>query len=66
MIFCDKIINQNKMDSSPLSELSDLSCKSIKGKRQELRGAKEIIVNIGTTSFEATILPDKNQGNDYG
>jgi len=59
MTFWDKVINQNKMDSSLISELSDLSYKSIGGKRQEARGAKEDIVNIGTIPFEATITPDK-------
>ena len=47
------------MDSSLISELSDLSYKSIGGKRQPPRGAKEDIVNIGTIPFEATITPDK-------
>jgi len=59
MTFWDKVINQNKFDSSLISELSDLSYKSIGGKRQEPRGAKEGIVNIGTIPFEATITPDK-------
>ena len=59
MTFWDKVINQNKMDSSLISELSDLSYKSIGGKRQEPRGAKEDIVNLGTLPFEATITPDK-------
>ncbi len=39
MTFWNKVINQNKMDSSLISELSDLSYKSIGGKRQEPRGA---------------------------
>ena len=59
MTFWDKVINQNKMDSSLISELSDLSYKSIGGKRQEPRGAKEDIVNIGSIPFEATITPDR-------
>ena len=59
MTFWDKVINQNKMDSSLISELSDLSYKSIGGKRQEPRSAKENIVNIGTIPFEATITPDR-------
>ncbi len=53
--FWDKVINQNKLDSSLISELSDLSYKSIEGKRQEPRGAKEDIVKIVTIPFEATI-----------
>ncbi len=47
--FWDKVINQNKMDSALISELSDLSSRSIGGKRQELRRAKKDIENIGTT-----------------
>ena len=41
MTFCDEVINQNKMDSSLISELSDLSYKSIGGKRQEPRSANQ-------------------------
>ena len=37
MTFWDKVINQNKKDSSLITELSDLSYKSIGGKRQEPR-----------------------------
>ena len=59
MTFWDKVLNQNKIDSSLISELSDLSFKSIGGKRQAPRGAKEDIVNIGTIPFEATPAPDK-------
>lgn len=59
MTFWDKVINQNKMDSSLISELSDLSYKSIGGKRQQPRKINEDIVNIGTLPFEATITPDK-------
>ena len=59
MTFWDKVINQNKKDSSLISELSDLSYRSIGGKRQQPRGAKEDIVNIGSIPFEATITPDK-------
>ena len=47
------------MDSSLISELSDLSYKSIGGKRQEPRGANKDIVNIGTLPSEATITPDR-------
>jgi len=59
MTFWDKVINQNKKDSSLITELSDLSYKSIGGKRQEPRGAREDIVNIGSIPFEATITPDR-------
>ena len=59
MTYWDKVINQNKKDSSLISELSDLSYKSIGGKRQQPRKINEDIVNIGTIPFEATITPDK-------
>ena len=59
MTFWDKVLNQNKIDSSLISELSDLSYKSIGGKRQDPRKANEDIVNIGTIPFEATITPDR-------
>ena len=59
MTFWDNIINQNKMDSSLISELSDLSHRSIGGERQQPRAAKEDIVNIGSIPFEATITPDR-------
>ena len=59
MTFWDKVINQNEMDMSLISELSDISYKSIGGKRQEPRGANKDIVNIGTLPFEATITPDR-------
>ena len=57
MTFWDKVINQNKLDSTLISELSDLSYKSIGGKRQQPRGANQDIANIGTLPFEATITP---------
>jgi len=59
MSFWDKVINQNKIDSSFITELSDLSYRSIRGKRQPPRGAKEDIVNLGTIPFETTPPPDK-------
>ena len=59
MTFWDEVMNQNKMDSAVIGELSDLSHKSIGGRRQEPRGAKEDIVNIGTIPFEATRTPDR-------
>jgi len=59
MTYWDKVINQNKKDSSLISELSDLSYRSIGGKRQQPRKTNEDIVNIGTIPFEATITPDK-------
>ena len=59
MSFWDKVINQNKIDSSLIAELSDLSYKSIGGKRQGDRAAKEGIVNIGTIPFNITPAPSK-------
>jgi len=59
MSFWDKVINQNKIDSSLIAELSDLSYKSIGGKRQANRSAKGDIVNIGTIPFEITPAPTK-------
>ena len=59
MSFWDKVINQNKIDSSLITELSDLSYKSIGGKRQPPRGANKDIVNIGTIPFQTTPAPDK-------
>ena len=59
MSFWDKVINQNKIDSSLIAELSDLSYKSIGGKRQANRSAKGDIVNIGTIPFEITPAPNK-------
>ena len=54
MSLWDKIINQNKLDSSLIVELSDISYRSTKGKREQPRGLKEGIVDIGTMPFEET------------
>ena len=59
MSFWDKVINQNKIDSSLITELSDLSYRSIGGKRQAQRKGREDIVNIGTIPFEVTKAPSK-------
>jgi hypothetical protein len=40
------------MDTSLISELSDLSYRSIGQQRQQPTGAKEDIVNIGTLSLK--------------
>ena len=66
MSFWDNVINQNKLDSSLITELSDLSYRSIGGKRQEPRGSKDEIVNIGTIPFEATITPGIVTGKQIG
>jgi len=54
MSLWDKIINQNKLDSSLIVELSDISYRSTKGRREQPRGLKEGIVDIGTMPFEET------------
>ena len=48
MSLWDKIINQNKLDSSLIVELSDISYRSTKGRRERPRGTKEDMVNLGT------------------
>ena len=53
MTFWNKVSNQNKIDSSLISELNDISYRSIGGKRQPPRGAKEGIVILGNIPFEA-------------
>ena len=54
MSLWDKIISQNKLDSSLITELSDISYRSTKGRREQPRGLKEGIVDIGTMAFEET------------
>lgn len=58
MTYWDKVTNQNLVNSSLISELSDLSYRSIGGKRQAPRSLKEGIVNIGTMPFELTPPPN--------
>ena len=43
MTFWDKVINQNKKDSSRITELSDLSYKSIGGSEKNQEGQKKIL-----------------------
>ena len=57
MTFWNKVSNQNKIDSSLISELNDISYRSIGGKRQPSRGAKEGIVNLGNIPFEVNPPP---------
>ena len=52
MSLWDKIINQNKLDSSLIVELSDISYRSTNGKREKPRGFRDNIVDIGTMAFE--------------
>jgi hypothetical protein len=54
MSLWDKIINQNKLDSSLIVELCDISYRSTKGRREQPRGTKEGMVNLGTMPFEET------------
>lgn len=57
MTFWNKVSNQNKIDSSLISELNDISYRSIGGKRQPPRGSKEGIVNLGNIPFEVNPPP---------
>ena len=59
MSLWDKIITQSKIDSSLLTELSDISYKSTKGKREKTRNLKEGIVDLGKIPFEVNPPKDK-------
>ena len=59
MSLWDKIITQSKIDSSLLTELSDISYKSTKGKREKPRNLKEGIVDLGKIPFEVNPPKDK-------
>lgn len=59
MSLWDKIITQNKIDSALLMELSDISYKSTKGRREKPRNLKEGIVDLGKIPFE--VNPPKDQ-----
>ena len=59
MSLWDKIITQNRIDSSLLTELSDISYKNTKGKREKPRNFKEGIVDLGKIPFE--VNPPKDQ-----
>ena len=52
MSLWDKIINQNKLDSSLIVEFSNISYRSTNGKREKPRGFRDNIVDIGTMAFE--------------
>ena len=58
MTYWDKIANQNKLDTNLLTQLSDISYKSTGGRREQPRGLKDGIVDIGKLPFEIT--PPKN------
>ncbi len=59
MLLWDKIIIQNKIDSSLLTKLSDISYKSTKGKRERPRNLKEGIVDLDKIPFEVNPPKDK-------
>ena len=52
MSLWDKIITQNEIDSALIRDLSDISYKSIKGRREKGRNLKDGIVDIGTLPFQ--------------
>ena len=52
MSLWDKIITQNEIDSALIRDLSDISYKSIKGRREKGRSLKDGIVDIGTLPFQ--------------
>ena len=52
MSLWDKIITQNEIDSALIRDLSDISYKSTKGRREKGRDLKDGIVNIGTLPFQ--------------
>ena len=60
MTFWNKVSNQNKIDSSLISELNDISYRSIGGKRQQPRGSKEGITN---SQFRKYTIRSKSTSN---
>ena len=52
MSFWDKIVAQNRIDSSYITELNDISYRSTNGVREKPRNLKEGIVDIGTLPFQ--------------
>ena len=54
MSLWDKIRTQNEIDSSLIRDLSDISYKSTKGRREKGRSLKDGIVDIGTLPFQET------------
>ena len=59
MSLWDKINTQNKIDSSLLTELSDISYKSTKGKQERPRNLKEGLVDLAKMPFEVNPPQDK-------
>ena len=58
MSLWDKIRTQNEIDSSLIRDLSDISYKSTKGRREKGRSLKDGIVDIGTLPFQETPPPN--------
>jgi len=52
MSLWDKITTQNEIDSALIRNLSDISYKSSKGRRENGRSLKDGIVNLGTLPFQ--------------
>ena len=52
MSLWDKITTQNEIDSALIRDLSDISYKSTKGRRENGRSLKDGIVNVGTLPFQ--------------
>ena len=59
MSLWDKITTQNKIDSSFITDLGDLSYTSTKGKREKPRNFKENIVELGKLPFQINPPKDK-------
>ena len=55
MSFWDKIVAQNRIDSSYITELNDISYRSTNGVREKPRNLKEGIVDIGTLPFQVNL-----------
>ena len=51
MTYWDKIINQTKIDSALISDLSDLSYAATKGRREKIREFRNDVVNLGKLPF---------------
>ena len=58
MSLWDKITTQNEIDSRLIRDLSDISYKSTKGRRENGRSLKDGIVNVGLLPFQETPPPN--------
>jgi len=59
MSLWNKITTQNRIDSALISDLSDLSYKSTKGRREKPRDFNQNMVNLGTLPFKENPPPDQ-------